>query len=92
MDRTYILHQAYTSGNIANLEGINLLKMYPQAAGTKQAVEKELNRRIESAKSEGLAVEEITLEDVEYHFDRVVKVEADLSGTVIYGISSVWTL
>lgn len=48
--------------------------MYP---GTEEAVEKELNRRIDEAKAKGLAVEEITSEDVHkgHFFDRVVRIQ-----------------
>lgn len=47
--------------------------MYPDVAGTKEAVEKALNRRIEDAKAKGFTVEEISSEDVHkgHYFDRV---------------------
>ena len=35
--------------------------MYPDVAGTKEAVEKELNRLIEDAKAKGFTVEEISV-------------------------------
>lgn len=49
MDRTYILHRIYTSENSAT----QLSEMYPDVAGTKEAIEKALNRRIEDAKGSG---------------------------------------
>lgn len=77
MNRIYILAAIYTSEN---------------SAGTEEAVVKELNRRIEDAKSKGLTVEEISSEDVHkgHYFDRVVKMQQTLGGPAIYGISSVW--
>ena len=53
MDRTYILHRIYTSEN----SDTQLSEMYPDVAGTKEAIEKELNRRIEDAKAKGFTVE-----------------------------------
>lgn len=58
MDRTYILHRIYTSENSAS--NTQLSEMYPDVAGTKEAVEKALNRRIEDAKAKGFTVEEIS--------------------------------
>lgn len=94
MDRTYILHNIYTSENSAKHHNTQLSEMYPEVAGTKEAVEKELNRRIDEAKAKGLAVEEITSEDVHkgHFFDRVVKIQQSIGGPAIYGISSVWTV
>lgn len=91
MDRTYILHRIYTSENSADTQ---LSEMYPDVAGTKEAIEKELNRLIEYAKAKGLTVEEISSEDVHkgHYFDRVVKMQQPLGGPAIYGISSVWTV
>lgn len=94
MNRIYILTSIYTSENSAKLSGTTLSEMYPEAAGTEEAVEKELNRRIENAKSKGLTVEEISSEDVHkgHYFDRVVRMQQTLGGPAIYGISSVWEL
>lgn len=64
MDRTYILHHIYTSENSAIHRNTQLSEMYPDVAGTKEAVEKELNRLIEDAKAKGFTVEEISSEDV----------------------------
>lgn len=50
MDRTYILHRIYTSENSAEHRDTQLSEMYPDVAGTKEAIEKELNRRIEYAR------------------------------------------
>ena len=87
MNRIYILTSIYTSENSAKLKDTTLSEMYPEVAGT---VEKELNRRIEDAKSKGLTVEEISSEDVHkgHYFDRVVKVQRTHGGPTIYGISS----
>lgn len=52
MDRTYILHRIYTSENSAEHRDTQLSEMYPDVAGTKEAVEKALNRRIEDATAE----------------------------------------
>lgn len=92
MNRIYILTSIYTSENSAKLNGTQLSEMYPEAAGTKEAVEKELNRRTENAKSQELTVEEITSEDVHkgQYFDKVVKIQQSHGGPAIYGISSVW--
>ena len=94
MDRTYILYNIYTSENSAKHRNTQLSEMYPDVAGTEEAVEKELNRRIDEAKAKGLAVEEITSEDVHkgHFFDRVVRIQRPSCGPVIYGISSVWTV
>lgn len=94
MDRTYILHRIYTSENSAEHRDTQLSEMYPDVAGTKEAIEKELNRRIEYAKAKGFTVEEISSEDVHkgHYFDRVVKMQQLLGGPAIYGISSVWTV
>lgn len=94
MDRTYILHRIYTSENSAKHRNTQLSEMYPDVAGTKEAIEKELNRRIEDAKAKGFTVEEISSEDVHkgHYFDRVVKMQQPLGGPAIYGISSVWTV
>ena len=64
--------------------------MYPD--GTKEAVGKVLNRRIEDAKAKGFTVE--SSEDVHkgHYFDRVIKIQQPLGGPAIYGISSVWTV
>lgn len=80
-----------TSENSAKHRNTQLSEMYPDVAGTEEAVEKELNRQ---AKAKGLAVEEITSEDVHkgYFFDRVVRIQRPSCGPVIYGISSVWTV
>ena len=43
MDRTYILHRIYTSENSAEHRDTQLSEMYPDVAGTKEAIEKELN-------------------------------------------------
>lgn len=77
MDRTYILHRIYTSENSAEHRDTQLSEMYPDVAGTKEAIEKELNRRIEDAKAKGFTVEEISSEDVHkgYFFDRVVRIQ-----------------
>lgn len=77
MDRTYILHRIYTSENSAEHRDTQLSEMYPDVAGTKEAIEKELNRRIEYAKAKGFTVEEISSEDVHkgHYFDRVVKMQ-----------------
>lgn len=40
MDRTYILHRIYTSENSAIHRNTQLSEMYPDVAGTKEAVEK----------------------------------------------------
>lgn len=40
MDRTYILHRIYTSENSAKHRNTQLSEMYPDVAGTKEAVEK----------------------------------------------------
>lgn len=92
MDRTYILHRIYTSENSAEHRDTQLSEMYPD--GTKEAIEKELNRRIEDAKAKGFTIEEISSEDVHkgHYFDRVVKMQQPLGGPAIYGISSVWTV
>ena len=94
MDRTYILHRICTSENSAIHRNTQLSEMYPDVAGTKEAVEKELNRLIEDAKAKGFTVEEISSEDVHkgHYFDRVVKMQQLLGGPAIYGISSVWTV
>lgn len=39
MDRTYILHRIYTSENSAKHRNTQLSEMYPDVAGTKEAVE-----------------------------------------------------
>lgn len=82
MDRTYILYHIYTSENSAKHRNTQLSEMYPDVAGT------------EEAKAKGLAVEEITSEDVHkgHFFDRVVRIQRPSCGPVIYGISSVWTV
>lgn len=41
MDRTYILHRIYTSENSAEHRDTQLSEMYPDVAGTKEAIEKE---------------------------------------------------
>lgn len=94
MNRIYILSRIYTSENNARFVNTTLSEMYPHAAGTHKAVEKELNRMIEDAKSKGLAVEEITSEDVHkgVYFDKVVKMQQTLGGPAIFGVSSVWEL
>lgn len=81
MDRTYILCNIYTSENSAKHRNTQLSEMYPDVAGTEEAVEKELNRRIDEAKAKGLTVEEITSEDVHmgYFFDRVVRINDPLA-------------
>lgn len=91
MERIYILSHIYTSENSAQFRDTNLSEMYPSCAGTKEAVEKELNRIIENAKSEGRNVEEITSKDVHKgsYFDRVVRIQQKLGGPLICGISSV---
>lgn len=88
MDRTYILHRIYTSENSAKHRNTQLSEMYPDVAGTKEAVEKALNRRIEDAKAKGFTVEEISSEDVHkgHYFDRVIKMQQPLGGPAIYGI------
>lgn len=80
MDRTYILHRIYTSENSAEHRDTQLSEMYPDVAGTKEAVEKALNRRIEDAKAKGFTVEEISSEDVHkgHYFDRVIKIQQPL--------------
>lgn len=57
--------------------------MYPDVAGTKEAIEKELNRR--NAKAKGFTVEEISSEDVHkgHYFDRVVKMQQPLGDSLI---------
>lgn len=40
MDRTYILHRIYTSENSAEHRDTQLSEMYPDVAGTKEAIEK----------------------------------------------------
>ena len=94
MDRTYILHCIYTSENSVEHRNTQLSEMYPEVAGTKEAIEKELNRRIADAKALGFTVEEISSEDVHkgHYFDRVVKIQQLFGGPAIYGISSVWTV
>lgn len=94
MNRIYILSRIYTSENNARFVNTTLSEMYPHAAGTQEAVEKELNRMIEDAKSKGLAVEEITSKDVHkgVYFDKVVKMQQTLGGPAIFGVSSVWEL
>lgn len=44
MDRTYILCDIYTSENSAKHRNTQLSEMYPDVAGTEEAVEKELNQ------------------------------------------------
>lgn len=85
MDRTYILHRIYTSENSAIHRNTQLSEMYPDVAGTKEAVEKKLNRLIEDAKAKGFTVEEISSEDVHkgHYFDRVVKMQQLLGGPAI---------
>lgn len=56
MDRTYILHRIYTSENSAIHRNTQLSEMYPDVAGTKEAVEKKLNRLIEDAKAKGFTI------------------------------------
>lgn len=92
MNRIYILSRIYTSENSAQFVNTTLSEMYPHVAGTQEAVAKELNRIIEDAKSKGLAVEEITSEDVHkgVYFDKVVKMQQTLGGPAIFGVSSVW--
>ena len=60
MDRTYILHRIYTSENSAIHRNTQLSEMYPDVAGTKEAVEKELNRLIEDAKAEHLLYQTVS--------------------------------
>lgn len=55
MDRTYILHRIYTSENSAKHRNTQLSEMYPDVAGTKEAVEKALNRRIEDTTAIGMS-------------------------------------
>ena len=64
MERIYILSHICTSENNASFKNTNLSEMYPYSAGTKEAVNKELNRIIEDAKSKGHSVEEITSQEV----------------------------
>lgn len=45
MNRIYILSRIYTSENNARFVNTTLSEMYPHAAGTQEAVEKELNRK-----------------------------------------------
>lgn len=92
MDRIYILSHIYTSENSAQFKDTNLSEMYPSCAGTKEAIEAELERRIKAAKDEGLIVEEITSQEVHKgsYFDRVVRLQQKIGGPSILGISSVW--
>lgn len=51
MDRTYILHRIYTSENSAIHRNTQLSEMYPDVAGTKEAVEKELILKVSKCKT-----------------------------------------
>lgn len=94
MDRTYILHRVYTSENSAILRNTQLSEMYPDVAGTKEAVERRLNELIGDAKAKEWIVKEITSEDVHkgHYFDRIVRIQQPNGRLEIYGISSVWTV
>lgn len=55
MDRTYILHRIYTSENSAKHRNTQLSEMYPDVAGTKEAVDQFMNRlkrRVDSGRWE----------------------------------------
>lgn len=76
MDRTYILHRIYTSENSAKHRNTQLSEMYPDVAGTKEAVEEISSEDVHKG----------------HYFDRVIKIQQPLGGPAIYGISSVWTV
>lgn len=54
MDRTYILHRIYTSENSAEHRDTQLSEMYPDVAGTKEAVEKALKDELKMPKLKDL--------------------------------------
>lgn len=94
MDRTYILFNIYTAENNRDLRGTKLTQMVPFVAGSKEGVEKELERLIKDAKEAGRKVEEMTSQDIgrgQYFEGKVVKIEQVLGGPSIFGISSVFT-
>lgn len=94
MERTYILFNIYTAENNLDLRGIKLIQMIPFVAGSKEGVEKELERLIKDAKEAGRKVEEMTSQDIgkgRYFEGKVVKIEQVYGGPSIFGISSVWT-
>lgn len=94
MDKTYILLNIYTAENNRNLNGTKLTQMFPFIAGSKESVEKELERIIKNAQETGRKVEEITSQDIgigHYFEEKIVKIEQVYGGPSILGISSVFT-
>ena len=88
MNKIYILFHIYTSENCASLAGTKLSEMYPQTAGTEEAVERALQGFLNNLTD----VKEITSEDVHkgQFFSKVFRGTWKDGHTYFYGISSVY--
>lgn len=93
MKTIYILSSIYTAENDRELKDTKFTRIFPQCAGTKEAVERQLQHHIEDAKKEGKEIIELSSEDVHMgrYFERVVKLgNSGIFGNApIFGISLV---
>ena len=92
MKKIYLLNVVYTSLNCADLKGTKTFNFYPQAAGSKEQIEKILNSRIEEANRGGYNVTELSSREINAgsYFERVVRLDNSIGGPTIFGISHVW--
>lgn len=91
MEKIYLLNAVYTSLNCADLKGTKNFNFYPQVAGSKEQIEKNLNSRIKEANKNGCNVTELSSREINAgsYFERVVRIDNPIGGPTIFGISHV---